>query len=235
MIYFTSDTHYGHKNICRGTSSWDRVEEGSNHQSTRDFDTLEDMNYALVKGINDYIGPDDELWHLGDWSFGGIQNIWNFRRQINCENINLVFGNHDEHIEKNKKIEISQEDGLKYTEKFGKIIYKYELDNKKLVPKVYLQDLFKSTQYYKELSIEGHKICLLHYGMRVWNKSHKGAIHLYGHSHDTLPGVGKSMDVGVDVAFRMFGEYRPFSWKEIQSIMAKKETEIVDHHNKNTN
>lgn len=202
MIYFTSDSHFGHKNICRGTTEWKELEPGSSHQNTRDFNTLDEMNYALIKGINDYVGPDDELWHLGDWSFGGFDNIKKFRDQIVCQKIRLVYGNHDHHIERNK-------DGI--------------------------QGIFKSVQYYKELSIEGQKIILLHYGMRVWNHSHKGTIHLFGHSHDTLPSHGKSMDVGVDVAFRMFGEYRPFSWKEIQSIMVKKDTEIVDHHNKHTN
>lgn len=202
MIYFTSDTHFGHKNICRGTSQWGSFEEGSSHQNTRDFDTLEEMNYALVKGINDNIGPDDELWHLGDWSFGGFDNIKKFKDQLICQNIHLIYGNHDHHVENNKQ-------GC--------------------------QGYFKSVQYYKELSIEGHKIVLLHYGLRVWNKSHHGAIHLYGHSHNTLPPHGKSMDVGVDVAFEKFGEYRPFSWKEIQSIMTKRDTEIIDHHNKNTN
>lgn len=200
-IYFTSDTHFGHKNICRGTSDWKESAPG-NEQNTRDFDSLDKMNYALVKGINDHVGAEDELWHLGDWSFGGFDNIRKFREQIVCQNINLVFGNHDHHIENNKEN---------------------------------IRDLFKSVQYYKELSIHGHKICLLHYAIRVFNKSHKGAIHLYGHSHDTLPGIGKTMDVGVDVAFRIYGEYRPFSWMEINSIMAKRDTEIVDHHNSGTN
>jgi calcineurin-like phosphoesterase family protein len=212
-------THYGHKNICRGTSIWKIGEEGDNGQNTRDFDTLEEMNYALVKGINDSVGPDDELWHLGDWSFGGVENIIKFRSQLICQNINLVFGNHDQHIESGKY--------LTYMHKDDGITSKSPITG--------MKDCFKSTQYYKELSIEGHRICLLHYAMRVFNKSHKGAIHLYGHSHDTLPGIGKSMDVGVDVAFRMFGEYRPFSWPEIQKIMAKKEVELVDHHSKTTN
>ena len=45
---------------------------------------------------------EDTLYHLGDWSFGGIENIWNFRKRINCKNIYLVPGNHDHHIKKNK-------------------------------------------------------------------------------------------------------------------------------------
>jgi hypothetical protein len=38
------------------------------------------------------------------------------------------------------------------------------------------------------------------------------------------------MDVGVDVAYRMFGEYRPFHLNEIIDIMSKKIISPVDHH-----
>lgn len=48
------------------------------------------------------------------------------------------------------------------------------------------------------VTIDGTPLVLCHYGMRVWNRSHYGAIHLYGHSHGSLPGDGQSMDVGVD-------------------------------------
>jgi hypothetical protein len=43
------------------------------------------------------------------------------------------------------------------------------------------------------------------------------------------------MDVGVDVAYRMFGEYRPFSLEEIINIMDKKEVILPDRHDSNTN
>lgn len=46
---------------------------------------------------------------------------------------------------------------------------------------------------------------------------------------------GKSMDIGIDVAYKLFGEYRPFSIDEIISILDKKEVEYPDHHDKNTN
>ena len=82
-IWFTSDTHYGHKNIVRGTTSWEKNEGG---QKTRDFDTLEEHNAALVKSINSVVKQDDELWHLGDWSFGGHANIKVFRDQLHCKN-----------------------------------------------------------------------------------------------------------------------------------------------------
>jgi calcineurin-like phosphoesterase family protein len=79
-------------------------------------------------------------------------------------------------------------------------------------------------------AIGGQEFFLHHYAGRVWPASHKGTIHLYGHSHDSIPDYGKSMDVGVDVAYRMFGEYRPFSLEEILEIMRKKDVSFPDHH-----
>lgn len=62
------------------------------------------------------------------------------------------------------------------------------------------------------LTIEDIPLTLCHYGMRVWHKSHHGAIHLYGHSHGTLPGTAKSMDVGVDCH-----DFYPISWEEVKN------------------
>lgn len=83
-----------------------------------------------------------------------------------------------------------------------------------------------------EVDIAGIRICMSHYSHRVWNKSHHGSIHLYGHSHGTLEKYpwGKSMDVGVDNAYAMFGKWRPFEFEEIVSIMNKREIAFVDHH-----
>ncbi len=41
-------------------------------------------------------------------------------------------------------------------------------------------------------------VVLCHYAMRVWNRSHHGALHFYGHSHGNLEGDAQSCDVGVD-------------------------------------
>ena len=78
MIWFISDTHFGHKNICYGVSEWE-----NKITNTRPFNSLEEMNWAIVNSINNYVKEDDILYHLGDWSFGGIENIWNFRKRCN--------------------------------------------------------------------------------------------------------------------------------------------------------
>ena len=98
QLYFTSDTHYMHKNICRGTTSW-----GNADDFTRDFDTLDQMNDRIVNGINAAIGQDDILFHLGDWSFNGFERIAEFRNRINCRNIHLILGNHDHHIDRDRE------------------------------------------------------------------------------------------------------------------------------------
>ncbi|MCP1558842.1 UNVERIFIED_ORG: calcineurin-like phosphoesterase family protein [Methylobacterium sp. SuP10 SLI 274] len=37
-----------------------------------------------------------------------------------------------------------------------------------------------------------------HYSHRTWPHAHHGDLHLYGHSHGSLPGTRASLDVGVD-------------------------------------
>ena len=64
--------------------------------------------------------------------------------------------------------------------------------------------------------INNQQITLCHYAMRVWNKSHHGAWHLYGHSHGFLiEDINLlSMDVGVDT-----NNYFPFHFDEISKIL----------------
>jgi calcineurin-like phosphoesterase family protein len=99
------------------------------------------------------------------------------------------------------------------------------------------KSLFTSVQYVNTFKHEKDSLFLSHYAHRVWNGSHKGVIHLYGHSHASLEDkpYGKSMDVGVDAAYRLFGEYRPFHIDEIKSIMSQREISFPDHHDSNTN
>ena len=71
------------------------------------------------------------------------------------------------------------------------------------------------------------RIVLCHYAMRVWNKSHRGAWHLYGHSHGSLPDDPHSLsfDAGVDCH-----GYAPISYSRVKEIMAGKTFVPIDHH-----
>ena len=220
-VYFCSDPHYHHKNIVKGVSNWDDT------GGCRPFNTIQEHNEAIVNGINNIVDKDDTLYCLGDWSFGGIDKIWEFRNQINCDNIHLILGNHDHHIENNRTLPNCFYDYRWEIIFTGSIKDNYELEVK-------AQELFSSVQHVKTITVEGHTLFLSHYAHRVWNKSHKGRIHLYGHSHNTLPEYGKSMDVGFDAAYHLLGEWRPFKFQEIQKIMGNRSIQFVDHHDSNT-
>lgn len=205
--YFTSDTHYGHKNIVKGVSDWE-----GDKSACRNFDTLEEHNQTLVKNINKTVKYNDILYHLGDWSFGGIENVLKFREQIHCKYIHLLLGNHDHHIKNNKMV--------------------YANDKQ-----YYLQSLFESVDALRIETINGQPMVLCHYALRSWDRGSKGTWMLYGHSHGTLPeytstqkGLGstlfKTMDVGLDT----WKEFRPYHFDEITEAMHGRLNLNVDHH-----
>ena len=179
MIYFTSDTHYGHENICRGTSKWEARSEEDFQQNTRDFKTLDEMNDAIVDGSNSVVGEDDVLYHLGDWSFGGIKNIWEFRKRIKCKNIHLILGNHDAHIEDGRALK-----NCFISDKTGELI-SAENSRSEFDEYASAKDLFTSINHVKTVKFGKNRFFLSHFSHRVWNRSHHGVIHLYGHCVDT--------------------------------------------------
>lgn len=94
--------------------------------------------------------------------------------------------------------------------------------------------LFKGVYDTVRLEIDKKiNIILSHYAHRTWAGYHKGWIHLYGHSHGTLDGFGKSMDVGVDAIFNITNAYKPIDLYNVLKIMNKKEIVYPDRHIKN--
>lgn len=208
-IWICSDPHYNHKNICRGTTNW-RTQNGEIPiEQTRDFETLDKMNAAIVNGINFNVGQDDVLICLGDWSFGGFESIKEFRDRIVCKNIHLVLGNHDQHIERNR-------DNIKSI--FSSVCEYMNL----VVMAPIRKDVVKRYDF----------VCM-HYPIQSWDGLNKGVPHLHGHVH--LPnerkfGNGKKMDVGFDGN----PEFRPYNLlREVLPLMEKREMYSDmsgDHH-----
>lgn len=84
---------------------------------------------------------------------------------------------------------------------------------------------------YKKITVNKVPVVLFHYPIRSWNGKGQGGYHLYGHCHNTLPGIGRSMDVGVDT-----NGFYPYSWedvdKRLRDIPIFKD-DPADSHNKN--
>jgi len=204
-VWFTSDTHYAHSNICRATTKWDKADN-----LTRDFKSLSHMNDTLVNNINEIVHENDILIHLGDYSFGGFDKIEEFRNRIICRNIHLVLGNHDGHIDRNK-------DNIQRL--FTSVNHYVNLDLRRPSMKGKGQ-------------IDKYRFILCHYPIASWDGMNDGSIHLHGHVH--LPkhlrvGNGKSLDVGVDG-----NDLKPISLDEVLNIMKNQPIDKLvlprDHH-----
>jgi len=209
-IFFTSDTHFNHVNICKGTSQWEPKDQ------CRDFGGLDDMDSTVINNINSMVKEDDILFHLGDFSFNGFDNILKFRQQINCKNIHLILGNHDHHIKNNKHgiqsifSSVSKREELQivwYSDRmmlgFGDIV------NKKTI-----------------------NLVLHHFPISSWEDMSKGHYHLFGHLH--LPSnlkvrEGRAMDVGIDG-----NNYFPYSLNDIIRFLRDQPIRNItipqDHH-----
>ena len=74
-----------------------------------------------------------------------------------------------------------------------------------------------------------------HYPYLLWHQSHKSVPLMFGHVHGSNPGVGKSMDVGIDNIFKLTGEYRPINLETFEAFVSNKEVYLESHHNSTTN
>lgn len=81
--YLTADTHFGHELMCKLP------------HLPRTFDSVDEMDEALIKNWNAWVHPRDTVWHLGDFFLGHKQSrIKEIFDQLNGR-IHLVLGNHD--------------------------------------------------------------------------------------------------------------------------------------------
>ncbi len=155
--FFTSDTHYFHENIIRF--------------SNRPFETVEEMNEAMIERWNAKVKKGDLVYHLGDFALKCSKaDATSILDRLNGQII-LIRGNHDSVAE--------------------------QLKHRFAAVKDYDEISIKDD----DAPHNGkRKIILLHYAMRVWHSSHHGSWHLYGHSHGSLPDDPNSLsfDVGVD-------------------------------------
>lgn len=227
MIWITSDTHYQHSNICRGVTKWGDTRKVAGIDifypdkiNTRDFQTIDEMNDAIVNSINKYVMEDDELYHLGDLSFGGIDYIWEFIKRLNCKNIHLVSGNHDEKIKKNYILP-----NVRRSKPYSQILEDGKPISGEYPDYVEAQSIFK--EYLPELTklvYNKQEFILSHYPLEDWENIDRGSIMLHGHSHHKIDSNDLNMyykrkDIGwID---------RPFSLDEI--IEEMKDKKIKKH------
>lgn len=87
--WFTSDTHFGH--VAIPVYQPNRLTEF--HMA--DEKDIPGMNEGLVEQWNSQVGPNDTVWHLGDFAMGQIDRGLEYVARLNGAAIHLILGNHD--------------------------------------------------------------------------------------------------------------------------------------------
>jgi len=67
-----------------------------------------------------------------------------------------------------------------------------------------------------EIEINKQHIVLCHYSMNVWNRSHHGSWHLFGHSHGGL--IDNPNSLSIDIGINC-NNYYPIEFEEIENKM----------------
>ena len=80
--WFTADFHLGHANIIRYCG--------------RPFESVAEMDAAILGRLNSSVAEDDILYFLGDFCRGSGREALAYRKRIRCKNIFFVEGNHDD-------------------------------------------------------------------------------------------------------------------------------------------
>ena len=179
-IWFTSDLHFGHRNIMKFCN--------------RPWETVEEMDKALINNWNSVVGKNDIVFDLGDFAFAS-NNKWKYiLNQLNGHHY-LILGNHD----------VSRYPGDKTMELFERVEHQ-------MIVKI--DDRYVYLNHYPYLcyggSYRGHDQAV----WQLFGHVHSGPNDI-GKDHDRLSMLFPyQYDVGIDN-----NNYYPVSWNQIVDII----------------
>jgi calcineurin-like phosphoesterase family protein len=86
-VWFTSDSHYGHKGILKPTMHCRRCDH---------FSSVEEMDARMIDSWNAVVGPRDEVWHLGDFAYNcSLAHAESIFKRLRGRK-HLIWGNHEQ-------------------------------------------------------------------------------------------------------------------------------------------
>ena len=86
-IWFTSDHHWNHANFLF-------FKDEGGERIRKEFDSVIEMDEAMIERWNDRVGQHDIVYHLGDVCFGRVDRFNEIVSRLNGRK-RLVMGNHD--------------------------------------------------------------------------------------------------------------------------------------------
>jgi len=151
-----------------------------------EFRDIDEHDTAIIDAINHYVKRDDILFHLGDFCWRARQ-AGHYRQRLNVREIHVARGNHD-----------APSLGKHVSSMDWMLFRKFNSD-------------FRSNLHFH----------MQHFAMISWKKQQHGGYGLYGHSHglfeeklNTFQPGRRAMDVGIDHAFTLTGEFKPLHLEE---------------------
>jgi calcineurin-like phosphoesterase family protein len=180
----------------------------------RGYRSYQESYIDVSNKINTRVGPDDHLWLLGD-SFLSCNDtdVMNWFSGIVCQNIHMLFGNHESQVYRIYKSHVMSQYGSDEIE-----VYPLRVGNL----------IFSGN--HQEISIGKQVIVMNHFPLHSHNKAARSSWNLSGHSHRTdgtrgpAHPTGKRLDVGWDRKLDVW------SYDEILDVMSTKEIYSPDHH-----
>lgn len=172
MIWFTSDTHFWHYNVLSYSHRpiYPDLPPGLHPGYKNRQEVCEDMNKVLIDNWNSKVKPTDEIYHLGDFAFCGVNKAKEILNQLNGIKY-WIRGNHDHDLVK------------KIGDQFVWVRDYYVLK---------VHDEVEGKQFHQP-------IVMLHFPILSWENMVFGWWHIHGHTHGALKGGNlKRYDVGVD-------------------------------------
>lgn len=199
-LFFTSDTHFGHKFILTAG-------EG------RPFASIEEHDEALVENWNSVVGPDDTVVHLGDVVMGTRTENLQIIKRLNGTKI-LIPGNHDyvSAVEKESRRE-------RYMPIYGEVF-------DRILPDIVIIGSV-AISHYPPAEIPDHGEEDRYPHMRPPSYSNT-ILFIHGHTHQTdtityLPGGRMAVSVGVDA-----NDWRPVPIEELP--LPEQEIEAIEYY-----
>jgi calcineurin-like phosphoesterase family protein len=223
-VFFTSDLHLGHGNIIKYCK----------------------RNAFLQKEDKQALEENGGSWDDGEWK-GSRSSKWKITKAAIREMDEQIIHNINKTVGKNDILWHLGDFAMGRGDYMETVVGYLRRINCQAIFKVWgnhdeVEDLERAGLFQEEwdqvkIEVDGQEIVLNHYAMAIWDRSHRGAWHLYGHSHSGaepwlnahMPGR-RSMDVGIDNIYKVLGEYRPISFEEVKKIMDKQDGFSMDHH-----
>ena len=176
-IWFSADFHFGHNGILTS-------------QLTRgaDFASVDEMDAAIIDGINAVVKPRHTLYCIGDFGWQASR-YGHYRQRLKVRELHIVRGNHD-------RPSLAQ-----HCSTYSDMLYrKFKWPGLDHRVKVHMT-------HYPVLSWDG----LHHGGIHLYGHGHG----IYEDNLDKIHPGRRSMDVGIDNIHKLTGEWRPISLGEV--------------------